>query len=304
MNRECGIALVLVLWLMLALAGIASSFIYMIRLEAHAVSNQKLEASALALAEAGIVHAAFLLKNDTTISDSLNDEWAKPVDQQLGDGTYSVTIVDEERNVNINYASEMTVVKLGIRQDIADGIIEYRKNNGMLDTLAEIRTITGMDDDSYRLIKNNFTIWGEININLTDKDVLAGLMTGFGIEAKKADTLAYEIADKQPFTSIDNLLGIVGDEIYQILKPVITTTGGININTASESLLSAYGIDTRSIPSNESHQGIFTASSRYFSVTATGNNKGICKTIHAILKRTQKDGKWGIETVYWLEDYT
>lgn len=292
MNREHGIALVLVLWLMLALAGIASSFIYMIRLEAHAVSNQKLEASALALAEAGIVHATFLLKNDKTISDSLDDEWAKPVlDQQLGEGTYSITIVDEERKANINYASETTMVKLGIRQDIAREIAAYRKSNGMLDTLERVRMINGMDDDSYRLIKNNFTTWGEININLADKDVLSGLMISFELEARLAD----ELVNRRSFTNIE----IVGDEIYPILKSVITTTGGINKNTASESLRSVYGVDPKSI---ESHQEIFTTSSKYFSVTATGNNKGICKTIHAILKRTRQDEKWKIETVYWLEE--
>ena len=302
MNREHGIALVLVLWLVLALSGIASGFIYMIRLEAQAVSNQKLEASALALAEAGIVHAAFLLKNDNTIPDSLDDEWTKPVYQQLGEGTYSVTIIDEERKANINYASETTMVKLGIRQDISKEIIEYRKNNGMLDTLSEIRMINGMDDDLYRLIENSFTTWGEININLADRDVLTGLLIGFEVEANKASILAEEIVSKQPFTNIDNLLEIVGDEIYSILKPAITTAGGININTASEALLSIYGIDTRSIPDNESSQEIFTVSSKYFSVTAIGNNKGICKTIHAILKRIQKNGKWEIEDVYWLED--
>ncbi len=302
MNREHGIALVLVLWLVLALAGIASGFIYMIRLEAQAVSNQKLEASALALAEAGIVHAAFLLKNDTTITDSLDDEWAKPVYQQLGEGTYSVTIVDEERKLNINYASETTMVKLGIRQDIAKEVIEYRKNNGMIDTLSEIRMINGMDDTAYHLIENNFTTWGEISINLANRDVLAGLMISFEVEANKASILAEEIVARQPFTNIDNLSEIVGDEIYQTLKPIITTTGGININTAPESLLSAYGINTRSIPDNESSHGIFTVSSKYFSVIAIGNDKGICKTICAILKRIQKDGKWEIESVYWLED--
>ncbi|MFH1860983.1 MAG: helix-hairpin-helix domain-containing protein [bacterium] len=306
--KQHGIALVLVLWLVLALAGIASGFIYMVRLEAQAVNNQKLKASALALAEAGIVHAAFLLKNDTTILDSLNDEWAKPVEQQLGEGTYSVTIVDEERKANINYASETTMVKIGIRQDLAKEIIEYRKNNGLLDTITEIRMINGMDNDSYRLINDNLTTMGEININMADSAVLAGLMNGLGIEANKADRLADEIVERQPFTTVDNLSEIVGDEIYPVLKPVITTAGGININTALEPILSAYEVDSEIIRSrpvegiDESLQKIFTISSKYFSVTATGNNKGMCKTIHAILKRTKKDGKWEIEHVYWLED--
>ncbi len=308
MNKEHGIALVLVLWLVLALAGIASSFIYMIRLEAQAVSNQKLEASALALAEAGVAYAAFLLKNDTTVSDSLDDEWAKPIEQQLGEGTYSVTIVDEERKANINYVSEEMMVRLGIRQDIARELINYRKNNGMLDTLSEIRMISGMDDASYHLIENSLTTWGEISINSADRDVLYSLLVGFEVEANRAAILANEIGeivDGQPLTSIDNLLEIVGDEIYSRLKPVITTAGGININTAAESLLAAYEINTRSISDNESSQRVFTISSKYFSVTAIGNNKGICKTIHAVLKRSQKsqkDEKWEIENVYWLED--
>ncbi|MBU0700548.1 general secretion pathway protein GspK [bacterium] len=303
--RQRGIALVLVLWLVLALAGIASGFIYYVRLEARAVNNQKLKASALALAEAGIVHAAFLLKNDTTIIDSPNDEWAKPVDQQLGEGTYSVTIVDEERKVNINYASETIMIKIGIRQDMAREIIEYRKNKGMLDTITEIRMINRMDDDSYRLINDNFTTMGEININMADSAVLVGLMTGLGIEATKADRLADEIVDRQPFTNVDKISEIVGDEIYQILKPIVTTVGGININTTSESVLLAYEVDSgiiQSRPVETISNKSFTVSSKYFSVTATGNNKGICKTIHAIYKRTKKDEKWEIENVYWLED--
>lgn len=301
MNKEHGIALVLVLWLMLALASIASSFIYMIRLEAQAVSNQKLQASALALAEAGIAQAAFVLKNDDSIIDSLDDEWAKPVYQQLGEGRYSVTIIDEERKVNINYASETTMVKLGVRQDISREIVEYRKNNGMFDTITETRMIKGMDDDTYRLIKDNLTTWGEININIASKDVLSGLLIGFEVEANKADRLADEIIGRQPFTDINEVSEIVGEKIYKALKPVITTTGGININTASESLLLKYKLNTRSIPSNEPSHGIFTVSSKYFSVISTGNNKGICNTIHAVLKRTQKDGKWKIENVYWVE---
>jgi len=300
MNKQYGIALILTLWLVLALAAMVSVFVSLIRLEAKAVNNQKFVASALALAEAGVVHATVLLKNDTTGFDSPDDEWAKPIERQLGDGTYSVTIVDEERKVNINYASETIMAKLGISQDIAREIVQYRKH-GSFDTVAELLLINGMDIDSYCLIKDNFTTWGEININLADRDVLAALMTGFRVDADKAN----EIVDKRPFTGIDNLSEIVGSKTYQLLKPVVTTTGGINIKTASEHILKAYGIDPEIIHSrtiNGENQEILTTSSKYFNVTTTGNSHGICKTIHAVLHRTQKDKRWAIRVVYWLED--
>ncbi|MFH1096424.1 MAG: helix-hairpin-helix domain-containing protein [Candidatus Desantisbacteria bacterium] len=305
MNKQYGIALILTLWLVLALAAMASVFVSLIRLEAKAVNNQKFVASALALAEAGVVHATVLLKNDTNGFDSLDDEWAKPIEEQLGEGTYSVTIVDEESKVNINYASGTIMVKLGLSQDIAREIIQYRKNNGLLDTVAELLSINGMDTNSYCLIKDSFTTWSEININLADKDVLAALMTGFGVDADKAEKLADELIGKQPFTNIDNLSEIVGSETCQILKLIVTTAGGINVNTASEPILSAYGIDPEIIQSrtiSEENHGILTTSSKYFNVTATGNSHGVCKTIHAVLHRTQKDKTWEIRVVYWLED--
>lgn len=304
MNKQYGIALILTLWLILALAAMASVFVSLIQLESRAVNNYKFETKALALAEAGVVHAISLLKNDTNGGDSSDDEWTKPVNSSLGDGTYSVTIVDEERKININGASEAVLSKLGLSQDIVREIIKYRNDNGMFDDISEMLMIEGISKDIYQnSIKGTFTTWGQININLADKKVLDALMIGLGIKEKG---LADKIKDGQPFTSVDDFLEIVDKETYELLKSVGTTTGVINVNTVSDSILSAYGIDPTTIKrpvktSDGMEQGM-TVSSRYFSITATGNSHDICKTIYTVCNRTMKDKKWEIKVVYWLEN--
>lgn len=186
------------------------------------------------IAEAGVIKAIAELKNEEQKSyDSLNDGWSdNPAafkDTSVGGGTFSIAydflneranvvevrygLIDEERKININYAS-MSILErlfkaaLGMdeiqAQELAASIIDWRDND------SELSIPLGSAEDSY----------------------YRGLR--YSYEAKDA-----------PFEVLDELLLVKGmtPETFEKVKDYLTvhSSGKVNINTASKVVLLALG---------------------------------------------------------------
>lgn len=120
-NSESGVILIITLWVLLILSVVALGFSIELHLEARLARYQVDSHTAYYLAKAGIERAMVELKNDAVLDhksrpamyDGLDDSWSLTDDTKdifdhvkLGDGTYTVNVVDEYSKLNINHASE------------------------------------------------------------------------------------------------------------------------------------------------------------------------------------------------------
>ena len=108
---ERGLSLISTLWLLTVLSVLATHFLYSIRLEQRAQANFADRTKFHYAAKAGFERAVVMLRGDETPYDSLGENWADGLEEQIGDGiesvnalTYRVKITDEGAKMNINTA--------------------------------------------------------------------------------------------------------------------------------------------------------------------------------------------------------
>jgi type II secretory pathway component PulK len=108
--------LILTLWLSVVLGILATSLTSHLMMQTRLMSMRRHRMNAEALARAGIGKAVADLRNDLLLDsaeeceqcnfDAEGDIWKRPeegkVDQELGNGTFTVQVVDEESRINLN----------------------------------------------------------------------------------------------------------------------------------------------------------------------------------------------------------
>ena len=108
---ERGLSLISTLWMLTVLSVLATHFLYSIRLEQRAQANFADRTKFHYAAKAGFERAIVMLRGDETPYDSLGENWADGLEEQIGTGTesvnaltYRVKITDEGSKMNINTA--------------------------------------------------------------------------------------------------------------------------------------------------------------------------------------------------------
>ena len=163
---ECGVALLLAVWLLALLAVVAGEFVFSTRVRTAAERNARDDLRARALAIAGYRAAVAALDDRIgTVSVDSEDRLllhyrgapegtpAVAKDVALGDGTYSWSIAGEDGLVDVNGIQQRTVLanllgKCGMepgsdRDTVIDSILDWR------DTDREHR-LNGAEEDYYR----------------------------------------------------------------------------------------------------------------------------------------------------------
>ena len=114
---ERGLSLIATLWLLTVLSVLATHFLYSIRLEQRAQANFADRTKFHYAAKAGFERAIVMLRGDETAYDSLGEDWAEGLEEQIADGiettrplTYRVKITDEGTKININTA-DMSLIE-------------------------------------------------------------------------------------------------------------------------------------------------------------------------------------------------
>jgi len=116
-----GVALVIVLWVIVILSLLIGGFAFTMQTETQIASFSRKELKADALARSGIEVARLklLVHSKTpaeTSYEALNQKWAYDedayVNQSLGEGTFNVTVVDEESRLPINQIDEPQLHRL------------------------------------------------------------------------------------------------------------------------------------------------------------------------------------------------
>lgn len=150
-RTDRGIALIIVMTVLLMLSILAGGFAYSMKVETRLAQNQGHEDEMEWLARSGVELARYVLSLQLSLSrepwDSLNQKWAGGVgvtnealaditleNNPLGNGIFSIKIIDQERKFNINAADIMILQQamtlLGVdaadSPTIVDSILDWR----------------------------------------------------------------------------------------------------------------------------------------------------------------------------------
>lgn len=251
--KNNGSILIVILWVILILSVLAIGFALEMQMEARLQRYQLDSKQAYQIARAGLERAIVELKNDLFLdrkarafsADGHSDPWANNKFSEkyfnhieLGDGFYTVTVIDELSKLNLNKIGWQTIKRLlqkaGVDEAkaelIANAIIDYRDE----DTL--FCQDTTIDEDTYynqyrtaeettgkalyKLKNGPFESVDELlKVPFMDADLLYS-------ERIPLFDDSYSSGSDKKFTSLYNILTVYG-------------TGQVNLNTASSPVLSA-----------------------------------------------------------------
>jgi general secretion pathway protein K len=152
LNRETGVALMLVLWVLTLLGIIATSFSKSMRTETELARQLTLSAQARALAEAGIYRGILdLLRFSRNPQAKWQANGTVYKVMKLGRGEIRIAIQDEAGRIDLNTARESLIKDLlhgvGVddqaRDAISDAIIDWRDPD-------HLRQLQGAEDEDYQ----------------------------------------------------------------------------------------------------------------------------------------------------------
>lgn len=213
-RRRRAALLVLVLWLSVILGLIAYSALYQSTLDSRLASLRRDSMQAAFLAQAGIARAYADLRNDLIFDfaddddppfDAEGDIWANPdvdkLDFELGAGTFSVEIIDQDRLFNIN---RFTVANLDLLAAIME-IIGYTPEDAQLVAAA---IIDYQDADTVPSLPTS---------EAGDESIAWGLVRAenLGLRARPED-VERVVFPNEHFVTLDQLLDVYGvtPELY------------------------------------------------------------------------------------------
>jgi len=220
--NEKGVAAIMAMWLLAVLAIIGTTFIFMMRLEPIIARTHRDDMKALYVAQAGIDHAVYILKQDVDEdADHLGEVWAKGLtDQVLLDeagysvGSYTVTITDESGKTNLNSALQSQLEGLDdIGPTKALAIITYRGGSyAPFETIDELMCVAGIGPGIFDNNKEIITVYtdGLTNLNTAPQRVLTGIEDG--PDSGLTSIEAGHIIDYR--NGEDNIDGTADDNIY------------------------------------------------------------------------------------------
>ncbi len=302
-DKESGMALIVVLWVLAFLMFIVVEFSYTMRVETETVRNMKDEASARYLALAGVNMAlaeigspydiVFLENGRKTVLGVKERHDIKAIDVQrefaLGDGFISYSITDEEGKLNINRATRAQIadllrttgIEMAERDEIADSILDWRDKN-------HVFHMNGAEDDYYASLPHpygardgDFETTEEL---LLVKGVSPEIFFGTG-----------KVPPEYSAGANDAAPGGLGPEFAGI-RPFVTVKGEgrVNINTAGEKVLEAAFGKGRAmeILLRRETEGYFewpmyggAVTSRFFSIESEADVHGMKVRIRAIAEK-------------------
>ena len=320
-----GVAIVIVLWVVLVLSLLISGFAFTMHVETQVASYARKELKAEMLARSGVEVARMQLilhQQSATESgfDAPNQLWATNellyVDHELGEGTFNVKVTDEESKIPVNGATDVQLKRLMglLNVDPADGDVIVDSIQDWID-VDDLTKLNGAESDYYLSLSPPYRAKNAPLDRVEELLLIRGVTPELfhGTPATDQDPAQPGLADL--FTA--------------------TTSGTINVNTASAIVLQAMlGLDegqaqavvthrdgpdgisgtdddmpfhtadeffaaigNRDPAARQAMQGLVTVSSSFFTVKSTGTVGGVKRTVLTTLRR---DGTT-IQIVMWRE---
>ncbi|HET9764070.1 MAG TPA: hypothetical protein VFR50_11160 [Casimicrobiaceae bacterium] len=193
-----GIALIMVLWLTVLLAAIASAFAYSMRTETLAARNAVSLAQARSIADGAIMRMAFELMRPRTPNESWQADGA-PHFWDEGDAHVAANAIDESGKIDLNSASDALLKGLfqtagGLDADAAQGVIDkiddwkdpddlkrpygaeapdykaaglsYAPANAPFENVAELQRVLGVTPTLYAAVADQLTVFSkQVGVN-------------------------------------------------------------------------------------------------------------------------------------------
>ncbi len=236
MKEEKGVAVIMAMWLLAVLAIIGTTFIFMMRLEPIIARTHRDDMKALYVAQAGIDHAVYILKQDVGGDiDHLGDPWAGGfTDQLLLDeagysvGYYTVEVQDESGKTNLNTAPKPHLMGLNLMTEVrADAIITYRSgDHGLLETVDEFLCVPEITQTVFDRNREIITVYtdGLVNLNTASYSVLMGIKDGAASSLDATDVTSIITYREGAYSPYDTLTP----------PPAEPTEKATEVNNASE----------------------------------------------------------------------
>ncbi len=326
-NNQKGIALMAVLWVLVLLIALATEFAFSMKMEVNTTRNYKEDTESYYLSRAGLNLAFAELFKDASFH-SIHEEYGwingkkiKPVsadnesapatenqdeaedeekvqdfdivnrtDIELGNGTITYTIRDENGKISINSADKNTLNKLLEYSGVEDQIERSTISDSILDWIDADKNhrLNGAEDDYYRkqsppyLAKNGSieTMDELLKVRGITKEIL------YGSEDK--------VEDEKQYKGIINHL-----TVYKIPT--------VNPNTASEEVLNILfqPEQVSEIVANISSKGFHSNTlSSFFRISSTGKivDSRTEHTVEAIVEKSVTNGKPKMVIHYWNDN--
>jgi general secretion pathway protein K len=282
-----GVALLMVLWVLTILMVIVFSFSFMTRTETQSTVSFKEGIERKFLAEAGIERGILELfyrmmnKNQVLVLEG-SEVWnidGTPYSAQLGNGNYTVKVIDESGKLDINTVSDILLknllINFGIEEQDADIIVDsildwrdpddlhrlngaeddyylslpnpYEAKDGTFDTLEELLLVRGITPEilygnrERKGIINFLTVHANSNRVNINAAPKEVLMTIPGMSSEFADSII-DIRSTKEILNVQEL-GITGEN-YAIVMPYVATAGS-----------NAYTIEA--VGSREKEEGVY-----------------------------------------------
>ena len=208
-----GSILMVVLWILAFLVLLGLGLGYSTSIDQRLVSYQRDRLMALYLAKAGYFRALAELEQDPTPKiDSYLDTWGHNPEAfqevKLGEGNFTVSypvieengsegviygVMDEDRKIDINTASQAVLLRLpGMTDEIVDAVLDWRAEHKKLgenlgevkdkpfQVLEDIWLLEGMTPEVYQTLRPFITVYtdGKVNLNSAPREVLRALNLG------------------------------------------------------------------------------------------------------------------------------
>ncbi len=253
-NRRSGIALVIVMICIAVLSILAAGFAFSMKVETKLAQNSNSENELLWMGLSGVEYARWVLVQQTAIPeergfDALNQFWASgdsssvsnsPFDGMtlkglpLGNGSFSVTIIDLERKANVNTARldllqrgfDLVGVDAAESSQICSAIIDWIDEGDEL-------SLNGAEDRYYQSLDPPY------HCKNKPVDDLSELLFVRGVTP---DMYWGGLATNHPPSSFQAKFGPRGPEMQTFPVGLVSlftpfSSGQININTASREVL-------------------------------------------------------------------
>jgi general secretion pathway protein K len=271
-QNQKGIALLTVLWILIILMVIVFSFSFLVRTEILSTSSFKEETENRFLAEAGLergVMELFYRKqnfNNKVILEGL-EVWkidGRTNTGQIGNGNYTVRMVDESGKLNINTVPELVLRKLitnlGVEGEWVDTIVDsildwkdkddlvrlhgaesdyyqslpepYKAKNADFDTIEELLMVKGVTREllfgtgEKKGLIDFLTVYGTGGgVNVNAASKEVLLAVSPGIDSAGADQII-RYRENQEMKSVAEVEGLIGQKLLQLM-PLNTTSSDI-----------------------------------------------------------------------------
>lgn len=300
-----GVALVLVIWIMVMLVALVGEFSYSMRTEIKITRNFKEEEEAYQLALAGIEKAKveiisvadlrgiYVNENGVLILDP--EEEAPDRSEELGNGSFTYDINDEDGKLNINIATDQQLKNIFLESGvdiekvdiIVDSILDWIDEN-------DLHRLNGAEEDYYRSLDRPYSCKDGKFSSIEELLLVRGMTPEilYGSAGNEGENVE---EDKKYYSGVIEYLTVRGtDRVNANTAPVLVLEAVFGPEMADNIIVQREsGPLYRAIANSK-------VDSQYFTIVSTGKNSdgSIKRKVKTAVQRQAND----LVTLYWNDN--